>query len=248
MMKPSDRNDTAFSFAVSADEKRILRELGRRVAEIGHDPVNRERAALWNRLNRLERCRPLIYIWQRVANVPWGELDANGELSLRTHTPFAREVETELRQRIYRFTHLVDDSVFESKIYCTYEISDSGYGVEMKTEQSELRVNDISSRRFAKVSGPRNVSARWRLSSCRGGLRPPATTCFAFYPEWHLLKLLLGRGGKAIVEARMGHQREGFWAAFADAGFGAVGAKRDDIFGEDLKEVVEESGLFARLA
>jgi PAS domain-containing protein len=138
-------------FAVTKRDAQTLRELGRRAAEIGHDPLNCERACLWRRLNNFEESRPLVYIWQRVANVPWGELDVNGELTLRTETPFARELETELRQRIYRFTHLVDDSVFEPKIYCTYEIDVSSYGVEGKAEQSELSVNDIASQHFIKV-------------------------------------------------------------------------------------------------
>lgn len=138
-------------FAVTAADRQVLRELARHAAEIGHDPANRDRARLWNRLNRLEPCRPMVYVWQRVANVPWGELDVNGELTLRTQTPFARELETELRQRIYRFTHLADDSVFEPKLYCTYEIGVTAYGVEVRSESSEITVNDIASQHFVKV-------------------------------------------------------------------------------------------------
>ncbi len=138
-------------FAVTAGDKLILRELAVRAAEIGNNPVIAEKAELWNRLNNLRECRPLVFIWQRVANVPWNELNYNDELTLRTESPFARELEQELRQRIYRFTHLPDDSVFEPKIYCTYEISDSGYGVEEETEQTDVSVNDISSRHYRKV-------------------------------------------------------------------------------------------------
>jgi PAS domain-containing protein len=150
-MGASEGNDPFKKFEVTAGDAQILRELARRAAEIGHDPVNRERARLWNRLNQLQAERPLLYVWQRVANVPWGELDVNGELTLRTETPFARELETELRQRIYRFTHLADDSVFEPKLYCTYEIDVTAYGVEVEIEQSDLSVNDIASQHFIKV-------------------------------------------------------------------------------------------------
>jgi hypothetical protein len=150
-MPLSGHNQVGSSFEVSSADRLILRELGRRVAEIGNDPVNRDRARLWNQLNHLQASRPMVYIWQRVANVPWGELDVDGELTLRTGTSFARELETELRQRLYRFTHLVDDSVFEPKLYCTYEIGVSAYGVEEQSEQSELSVNDIASQHFVKV-------------------------------------------------------------------------------------------------
>jgi hypothetical protein len=43
------------------------------------------------------------------------------------------------------------------------------------------------------------------------------------------------------------HERVGFWAAFAHARFDAVRAVRDDVFSEDLKQLVQKSGLFARL-
>ncbi len=150
-MKLANGMHTAAAFAVTPGEREILRDLARRAAAIGHDPVNAERKALWNRLNSLAACRPLVYIWQRVANVPWNELDVNGELTLRTASPLARELEMELRQRLYRFTHLVDDSVFEPKMYCTYEISDSGYGVVEETEHTEVNINDISSKHYGKA-------------------------------------------------------------------------------------------------
>ena len=150
-MTELNENGEASPLEIFAEDKRILRELGRRAAEIGHDPGNRERAVLWNRLNQIQTCRPLVYIWQRVANVPWDELDVNGELTLRTQSPFARELEGELRQRLYRYTYLRDDSVFEPKVYCTYEIGNTGYGIEEETERSAASANDIASRRYLTV-------------------------------------------------------------------------------------------------
>jgi len=150
-MNAGDTSTPSPEFAVTTRDAQTLRELGRRATEIGHDPVNRERAGLWDRLNKLEESRPLVYILQRVANVPWDELHVDGELTLPTETPLARELELELRQRIYRYSHLRDDSVFEPKVYCTYEIDVSSYGVDAQSEQSELSMNDIASRHFVKV-------------------------------------------------------------------------------------------------
>ena len=65
--------------------------------------------------------------------------------------------------------------------------------------------------------------------------------------EWHLLKHLFGRGVKAIIVAWMCHQGIGFWSTFSHAWFGTIWAIRDSVFGEDLKQLVKESGLFARL-
>ncbi len=53
-------------FAVTAGDKLILRELAIRAAEIGTDPVNAKKAGLWNRLNNLQECRQMVFIWQRV--------------------------------------------------------------------------------------------------------------------------------------------------------------------------------------
>jgi hypothetical protein len=47
---------------ISTHDRNMLRELGRRKAEIGHLPVQKERFALWRRLNRLEPVRPLVWI------------------------------------------------------------------------------------------------------------------------------------------------------------------------------------------
>ncbi len=49
-----------------------------------------------------------------------------------------------------------------------------------------------------------------------------------------------------IIAAWARHEGVSFWASFADAWFGPIGAVRDDVFGEDLQQLIEESGLFAR--
>jgi hypothetical protein len=73
-------------------------------------------------------------------------------------------------------------------------------------------------------------------------------TNFTLTREWHLLKHMLGRPSEVVFAAGMSHQRVGFWAAFSHAWRDAFRAEGDEVFGEDLKELVEEAGLFARLA
>ena len=40
---------------ISAEDKRVIRDLAKRVAEIASDPVNDQKRDMWKRLNRLER-------------------------------------------------------------------------------------------------------------------------------------------------------------------------------------------------
>ena len=49
--------------SISDSDKAILREVGKRVAEIAADPVQGENIELWKRLNRLERTRPMIMLY-----------------------------------------------------------------------------------------------------------------------------------------------------------------------------------------
>ena len=44
------------------DDRTVIRELARRVAEIAARPVQDERRDLWRRHNSLQRTRPLIYV------------------------------------------------------------------------------------------------------------------------------------------------------------------------------------------
>ena len=55
--------------SLSDKDRTTLRDLATRLAEIAALPVQQEKAALWRRLNRLERTRPLVLLqnatWQR---------------------------------------------------------------------------------------------------------------------------------------------------------------------------------------
>jgi hypothetical protein len=67
---------------------------------------------MWKRMNRLEMVKPMVMIYQ----IPWGEMNYNGELTLQCSAPFWRTVETDLRRRLYQFTHMRADMVMEPVI------------------------------------------------------------------------------------------------------------------------------------
>ena len=85
----------------------VLRRLAGELAAIAALPVHREKARLWQKLNDLESERPMVWINE----VPWHEMDVNGELALVTEHPWARDQERELRRTLYQWRHIPGDMV-----------------------------------------------------------------------------------------------------------------------------------------
>jgi hypothetical protein len=118
--------------SVPNDDRRVLRELGKRLAEIGHLPVQKTKADLWRQLNSLKPTRPLVFIDE----VPWWEMDVDGELTPRCADEFCRTVETAVRRRLYQWEHFPGDMVVDPWIECPYVIHDSGFGIEGRARRS----------------------------------------------------------------------------------------------------------------
>ncbi len=100
---------------VSTEERRILRELGKRKHDIGGLPVQAEKARLWRYLNSLRPCRPPVWINE----IPWNEMTPQAaELQIRCTDPFLASVETGLRQELYQWEHFACDMVVEPVVFC----------------------------------------------------------------------------------------------------------------------------------
>jgi hypothetical protein len=87
-------------------DRRILRDLARRVAEIAAWPVQEEKRRLWYAQNALRPVRPLVFCSPEGS---WVELLP--EESLECEAGETREIELALRQRIYAAEHFHDDQV-----------------------------------------------------------------------------------------------------------------------------------------
>ncbi|MCX8171369.1 MAG: hypothetical protein N3E47_05300 [Candidatus Bathyarchaeota archaeon] len=143
-------------YEIPKSDKEVLRELGEKVFEIATSSVNEEYIELQKAINRLERVKPIIYIYE----IPWHEVNLNGELDLKTKHPLCRRYEERLRRIIYKWDHClgapVDDPRFtypglEPVIAQPIQdyIHDSGYGI--RVEEDVLRRderNPIVSHRF----------------------------------------------------------------------------------------------------
>jgi hypothetical protein len=112
---------------IPARDRRILRDLARRVAEAAHLPVMAARRREWKRHNDLRPGRPMILIFPEGA---WRELLP--EAALQCETPEARAMETELRRRLYAGEQFDSDNVVEAEWVVSKAIRSTGWGLEAR--------------------------------------------------------------------------------------------------------------------
>ena len=109
------------------DDLKILRSLVRRKREIAADPRMAERRQAWTEHAALHSPRPMI-LAETV-----GVVDELVPLSsLRCREEWARKLERELRELIFRCEQVGDDFVVEPWLNCPWEINEGDFGV--KTE------------------------------------------------------------------------------------------------------------------
>lgn len=118
--------------SICARDKETLQTLARQVAEIAALPEQQKRIANWKALNALRPNRPLIAIDQ----LPWHEMDIDGELALQTESDFCRSVETTLRRTLYRWKHLRVDMVVEPVLQFGKTIRGLGFGMQKREKQA----------------------------------------------------------------------------------------------------------------
>jgi hypothetical protein len=124
----------------------VLRELGHQVAEIAALPIQGQKIGLWKALNGLRPVRPLVM----VDELPWHEMDVDGELALSTEDPFCRMLETTLRRTLYQWRRFPVDMVVEPKVYIGKTITSSGFGLEVsETTLACENGNEIVSHEYA---------------------------------------------------------------------------------------------------
>ena len=123
---------------ITRKDRDVLRELAGQVAKVAALPVHEQHADLWGRTNGLERVKPPIWINE----IPWHEMDVDGELALRTESPFCRVHEQELRRTLYQWRHMPGDMVVEKVYYSPLVIQDTGFGIDEKVDIA--RTDDAS--------------------------------------------------------------------------------------------------------
>lgn len=92
---------------VTKEERELLRELARQYAELASLDVNRERRNRCQMVNDLTPQRPPVWIDE----VPWHEMNFDGQLTLHCSDPFAQKMENFFRQKLFRWKYFQADMV-----------------------------------------------------------------------------------------------------------------------------------------
>lgn len=93
---------------MNASERQLLRELAWRVTEAAALPVMEQRRIAWKHHNALGAGKPLLLLFPEGA---WRELLPDS--ALQCTDPVAREMESDLRIRLYQHEHFADDKPVE---------------------------------------------------------------------------------------------------------------------------------------
>lgn len=116
---------------LNVHEIEVLRDLAKKYADIAALPEQSQRRSLWLKLNTLHMERPMLLIDQ----IPWNEMDVDGSLVNQVQDPYWRNVETALRQTLYKWTHMRADMVVDPYICLPRPIHSTGWGIEIRTER-----------------------------------------------------------------------------------------------------------------
>ncbi|MEW6357836.1 MAG: hypothetical protein AB1696_15995 [Planctomycetota bacterium] len=130
---------------VPEKDRIILRELGAQIAEIAALPIHQQRRENAARINRLEHAKPTIQIYQ----IPWHEMDVNGELELKTEAPFCQGIEQNFRRTLYCWNHMQGDMTVWAGIGQGPVVHDTGFGIteDVDIAKTDER-SDVVSRHF----------------------------------------------------------------------------------------------------
>ena len=113
---------------INEHEKNILRELAIKVRDIAADDINKERINRIRKMHSLKTGRPPVWIDE----IPWHEMDIDGELTIRCETKEAAEMENYFRRILYRWKYIQADMVVEDTFYVYKSFTESGIGIEEK--------------------------------------------------------------------------------------------------------------------
>lgn len=116
------------------NEKQVLKALAAEYMKLAGLPVHREKLDLWKALNRNKMQRPMVCIDQ----LPWNELNYDDSLTVVIDDPYWKQIELDLRKKIFAFKHFPVDMVLEPYIKIPKVITSSGYGISAQVERISL--------------------------------------------------------------------------------------------------------------
>jgi hypothetical protein len=115
---------------VSENEKLLLRELAKRYREIAESDAQSERIRRIRNINGCRPDRPVVWIDE----IPWFEMDIDGQLQLKCEDETAKEMERFFRRMLFRWKYFQADMVFENSYSVNKSWSSSGNGLAIKED------------------------------------------------------------------------------------------------------------------
>ena len=95
---------------ITAEEKKILRQLAMEYRACAENPVNAERERRARDTFALKPGRPPVWFFEE----PWNEINVDDQLTMRCTDPFAREMETFFRRQLLRWKYYQADMLLEN--------------------------------------------------------------------------------------------------------------------------------------
>ncbi|MBQ2957796.1 MAG: hypothetical protein IJE08_15215 [Clostridia bacterium] len=142
------------------EDKIILRALAHEYMECAILPVNREREQRARQTNGLRHVRPLVTI----AELPWNELNTDGQLTLHCADPAARDMERFFRRSLLQWKYFQGDMILEPFYRIQKAYDNTGYGVERKEDILAIdRTNHIVSHHYEDLLDTEEALERLHL-------------------------------------------------------------------------------------
>jgi hypothetical protein len=100
---------------------------------------------------------PVQMVW--INEIPWHEMNVDGELTLRTVHPWARELETGLRRTLYQWRHMPGDMIVSDYLECPLALHSTDFGIVEDVEVARTdAASGIVSRHFHRqISEPEDI-------------------------------------------------------------------------------------------
>ena len=111
--------------SIHTEDRKILRELAARYAEIAALDAQKVNEQNWRALYARRPVKPMFSIDQ----ICWHEIASQEEMVMRCTDPFARKLENQLRMTLYRWKHFPCDMVVTPYFKLGKIVTDSGIGV-----------------------------------------------------------------------------------------------------------------------
>ncbi len=128
---------------ITQKEKELLRELAQKYKALAELPVNGERRERMRATNDLKTgIRPSVWIHE----IPWHEMDIDGELKLVCEDEFAREMEWYFRTSLYRWKYIQVDTVLPMfyPIYKAFSSTGNGLTADEDIVRQDEKNNIVS--------------------------------------------------------------------------------------------------------